>query len=59
MPVPMLKDLAKRYGLDLGTVEGYWNECKSAIKPDAKGSKAGYGVVVGCVKAKCRKAKKG
>ena len=56
MPVPMLKSLAARHGINLATVEGYWNECKATIKPvkEAKpGGRPSYGTVVNCVKAKC------
>jgi len=56
MPIGLVKDLAKRYGLEVSTVEGFWNRCKSSIDPEH--GKAGYGVVVNCVKAKCREAKK-
>lgn len=56
MPTPFLRELAKRHKLDLPVVEGYWNECKSGIKPGEKGR--GYGLVVDCVKDKIRNAKK-
>lgn len=60
MPVPMLKALAKRYGVSEATAEAAWNSCKSAIHPTEEGGKGpGYGVVVDCVKDKLRKMKGG
>lgn len=53
MPVPMLKGLAKRYGVSSERAEAAWTACSNAIKPKEK--PGGYGLVVKCVKAKLRK----
>lgn len=54
MPTPLLKSLAKKHGLKLSVLEGYWNDCQRTIKPSEHGEK-GYGLVTNCVKAKIRK----
>ena len=55
MPAGAIRGLAKRYGVTFERAEAAWNACKKAIDPDHK--KAGYGVVMNCVKAKLRKKK--
>ena len=54
LPVPMLRNIARQYGLDLATVERYWNECRASAGTN-------YGAVVNCVKkraaAKSKKEK--
>jgi len=54
MPTAWVKALAQKHGVDEAVVEGYWNECKEAIRPVAKarGQQHGYGLVVNCVKRK-------
>lgn len=58
MPAGLISSLAKQYGADTATVEGYWRACADAIKP-GDGGGPGYGVVVNCVKAKLRNRKSG
>lgn len=57
MPTAFMKNLAARHKLSLSKVEGFWSDCKAAIKP-GKDDDQVWGQVVNCVKAKCRQASK-
>ena len=52
MPVPALASMAKRYGLSLSQVEGFWATAKKQYDGD-------YEAVMGTVKKMCRNASKG
>lgn len=58
MPVPQLRNLAKKYGVSVQTAERAWNACKAGVDPDSPGH-AGYGVVFVCTRRKLAKMKKG
>ena len=47
MPSAALKGLAKKHGLDLGTVEGYWGEARKEYGDD-------YKAVMGTVMSRIR-----
>jgi len=56
MPVPLLRNIAKRFGVSYKTAEAAWNECKRGINPGRGGK--GWGLVVKCVRQKLSSRKK-
>lgn len=57
MPLPQLRNLAKKFGVSMAMAERAWASCKEGIQPEKKGN-PGYGMVFVCTRRKLAKMKR-